>query len=177
LAAEGDAVLSGKLRYGAVLDVAGQPRMTYETSTFEYILEAGPSTVGVAQTIPSAVLYELCRDKDGCRVSLQMAGWDPVGEPGAVASQTGWLFLSESSAYWRTDDSLAESGVDGPPGLTDYWPLYDCYFSDAETGSVSADNTLQDQAAGFSLLNRKNSGVDPGSFDDATTICRLVVRD
>ena len=200
-AAEGDVALSGKLRYNAVLDVAlavapgedpATMRTTYEVTTLEYVFEAvAPATVGIPQPLDHAIVRELCGDKDGCEVTLQMVDWDPSGEPEAVASRTSLMFLAElapeesvgptsmpveEGKYFRFDQQLDISGVDDDFFLTNtVWKFYDCIFTDAESGS--GDNTVFDLEPGFALLNCENVGPLGCTYSDADTVCRLVMRD
>ena len=163
-----DIVVAGKVRHEAVLKAGNAAATTYEVTTERYIVEAGPANVGSMIILDNDLVQSLCRDKDGCYAVLQMVNWDAAGQPGNVASRTAQLFLSETSEWWRLAD-LDIAGLDDNNSISD-WSIFDCFFSDAETGG--GDNVRSDEAAGFGLLNTEG-----GSYSDATTTCRLLLSD
>jgi hypothetical protein len=171
---DGDATISGSLRFNAVFENAGDSPTTYEVSLQHYVLEAGPATVGDMQPLDVDAVVSLCGDKDGCQITLQMFNWDPVGEPGATASKTTWLFLSPSTLQWRFDEPMGLAGVDGDNDYTPTFLFYDCIFTDGESGVEG--NQLIDDGPGFGLLNCGGPS-NSCAFADEDTVCRVVLRD
>ena len=145
-----------------VVDVVG-----YFAGGRRYIVEAGPAQVGHVVPLDVATMDLLCRDKDGCEVSMQMVNWD-LGQPGQVAGRSSRLFLSETSRFWRFENDLG--GLDGNGGLNE-WGVFDCYFTDAETWT-GTPNGRADPAVGLALLN-----VAGGDYSDTTMTCRIVVEE
>jgi hypothetical protein len=186
----GDVAISGKLRYNALLQVGTDPPIPYEVSAQRYIVEAPPSTVGTVVPLDVDVVDSLCRDKDGCRVSLQMVNSEPLEEPGQVKSEEGWLFLSEISDWFRVGSigSFDWKSIEGEDTSYDLDPYYlstaewrglDCIFTQAETAG-SGDNLRTDEGRGFGLLNCKNLGSEEDggcSYDDDETTCRVLFID
>lgn len=186
-AQDGDVAISGTLRYQALHEVGSDPPTGHEVSTQRYIFEvpADVDTIGVPQPLDVDLVKSLCRDKEGCQITLQMVNWDQDTEPGAVASRTGRLFLSETTSQFRFDEGI-ESGLKGVDGATTNvvtWRLYDCAFTDADTPGFSGPNTMIDQLEGFALLNCSDNFTPPTGtatfcgFSDVTTVCRVVIAD
>jgi hypothetical protein len=98
-----------------------------------------------------------------------MINWDSPGQPGAAASRTDRLFISETSRWWRFSN-IDITGLDNNALANDF-SAYDCYFSDAETYS-GAVNGRNDSGIGFGLLNLAG-----GNYSDATTTCRVIIID
>jgi hypothetical protein len=144
--------------------VAAQP---YTVAMKRYIIEAPPASVGITIKLDQALMSELCRDKDGCRVTTQMINWDNTGN---VASRQWKLFLSETGNKWQVSD-VDTAGVDNDGVVTDVYNAWDCYFSDAETYNGTA-NGRTDSGLGFGVLN-----IAGGSYSDTTTTCRWVIED
>jgi hypothetical protein len=185
----GDVAISGKLKHNALLQVGTDPPEPYEVSTLRYIVEAPPSTVGVVVPLDVEIMESLCRDKDGCQVTLQMVNAQPL-EPGQVESESSWLFLSELSRFFRYAGRFLEghhhiSGEDdfGPSYLTTAdWRVSDCILTPAESVIGSEPNERSDDKVGFGLLNCANTGLpESGGFEclapDDTTTCRVVFLD
>lgn len=185
-AQDGDVAISGTLRYQALHEIGGDPPTSHEVSTQRYIFEvpADVDTIGVPQPLDVGLVNSLCRDKEGCQITLQMVNWDPAGEPGAVASRTGRLLLSETTSQFRFNESI-ESGLKGVDGATTNvvsWQLYDCVFTDGETPGFALNHVI-DAREGFALLNCTDAASPPPGapslcgFSDATTVCRVVIAD
>jgi hypothetical protein len=189
----GDVAISGKLRYNALLQVGDDTPVPYEVSTQRYIVEAPPSTVGEVVRFDSGIVDSLCRDREGCQVSLQMEGADPA-KPGQVVSRTTWLFLSEISDWFRYGAAGSSSlfnpygdveEIEGEDDLgaqylttAGEWWLGDCILTQAETVLESGDNLRGDNFVGFGLLNCENSiAPEHCMFDDAATLCRVEFKD
>lgn len=178
-----DVRLSGHLRYNAVLETAGNPASTvstYEVTTRPYVLETvADVNVGLPHPLDVSTVDELCTDKDGCQVTLEMIDFDEVNEPGAVASATFSLVISETllagpepGRHWRLDQSGGLGGIDNND-THEYYQLFGCIFGDGETDT--GDEGIADDELGFSLS--KCSEVDGCAFDDETTYCRVVLAD
>ncbi len=161
--------VEGEIRAQGVLKVGTAAPTSYSISTQRYVVEAPPSVVGQVIPLDVGLVDALCRDKDGCLVTLQMVNWDSAGHPGAVASKEERLFLSETSGWWRfTNNDVA--GLDGNASLCE-WPVFDCVFTDAES-YTGTPNGRTDAGPGFGLLNLAG-----GSYSDTTTTCRIVIQD
>jgi hypothetical protein len=151
-----------------IADVVGYFARPVDLSSLRYIVEAGPGQVGHVLPLDVARLDQLCRDKDGCEVTIGMVNWNAAGQPGQVASRSARLFLSESSRWWRLSNDI--DGLDGNGGLNE-WAVFDCWLTDAETWT-GTPNGRGDAGVGFALLN-----VAGGDFSDLTTICRIIIED
>ncbi|MCF8462203.1 MAG: hypothetical protein K9G46_15885 [Flavobacteriales bacterium] len=160
--------VEGEIRHNAVYKLNDNAETTLEWETMEYIIEAGPSVVGRVKPMNMTLVNQLCKDKNGCNVTIQMVNWDASGQPGNVASREERLFISETSNAWRFSNNDVW-GIDNNGGANE-WTPWDCFFTDAET--TGAGNARSDNAVGFGLLN-----VSGGSYSDATTTCRIVIRD
>jgi hypothetical protein len=146
-----------------LVDVVG-----YFAGGRRYIVEAGPAQVGRVVPLDVATMDLLCRDKDGCEVTMQMVNYD-APPTGIVASRSQRLFISETSRWWRFAN-IDVLGLDSNGGL-DEWPVWDCFFTDAETWT-GTPNGRGDAAVATALLN-----VAGGNYSDATTICRIVIEE
>jgi len=111
-------------------------------------------------------IYDLCRDKEGCNVTVGMRDPRSKDAPGEVAS-TGphRLFLSQTSNYWRlSTNALGEDGNGTTEHILNAW---DCYFTDGEyIGGSNTDNTVQ-----LGLLNWNDTYKDPNM------VCILIIED
>jgi hypothetical protein len=168
----GDLVVSGKLNHRAVLDLPGDADGTVELSAARYIFEVPPSKVGVVQELDQELVESLCRDLEGCRITLQVVNWNTFDAPGGVMSRTSRLVLSETSGQFRFDESSSLMGEDGDEAEL-VFELQDCKFTDGEVST--GDNGYFDDDVGFGLLNCKNGG--PCFLSDTTTTCRVVLVD
>jgi hypothetical protein len=161
--------VEGEIRHNAIFQPSGGGAETaYEVSTLKYIIEAAPAQVGIVQPINHTILKQLCKDKDGCRVTIQMVNWD-TGQPGNIASRQEHFFISETSNWWRATNNDV-NGLDNNGGNHE-WSAWDCYFTDSEN-STNTSNGRTDSAEGFGLLNARG-----GSYSDANVTCRIVVED
>ncbi len=161
--------VAGTVQSEAVLKSGTAAPTSYKITTRRYIVEAPPSSVGVVVKLDNSIMDDLCRDKDGCDITIQMVNWN-TSQPGNVASRYfRKFFVSESSRWWRIADYDTAS-LDNNGGIGE-WSAWDCYFTDAET-STSTSNGRADNAAGFGLLNVKG-----GSYSDSTVTCRVVIED
>ena len=151
---------------GAKLEPQPAQPTTYKVSNFRYIIEAGPAVVGRVVPLDSALTDELCRDKDGCKIILQMINWQAT-LPGNVGSRTKILFISETSRWWRLSNDVDNLDNDGTPND---WVVWDCRLTDGEFYTGIA-NGHDDNAVGFGLLNMA------GGQLDTITICRIVFED
>ncbi len=122
----------------------------------------------VLNTVPLDMdrIYDLCRDKEGCNVTVGMRDLRSKDAPGEVAS-TGphRLFLSQTSNYWRlSTNAVGEDGNGTTEHILNAW---DCYFTDGEF--VSGSNT--DYSVQFGLLNWNDTYKDPNM------VCILIIED
>jgi hypothetical protein len=139
---------------------------TFAVTGERYVVEATAASVGQVVPLDHALVQSLCRDKDGCEVTVSMINWDGAGQS---ASRTERLFLSETGGGWRFAN-IDVFGVDAASGSQDH-AVFDCYLSDAET-YTGVPNGRADAGAGFGLLNTAGGG-----YSDITTTCRVVIID
>jgi hypothetical protein len=146
-------------------DPTAEP-VEYAVDHERYVVEAGPAQVGTVVPMDIALMDSLCRDLDGCEVSVAMRHW-AVSSPGNTIHRRFHLFYSEVDEWWRTETDV--TGVQANSSTSQY-VLEDCYFTDAET--PTGVNGRSDLDRAFGLLN-----VAGGLHQDATTSCRVVVND
>lgn len=164
--------VNGELRTNGVYQNGTAAAAAFEHTLTTYVVDAPPSQVGRVVPVDTAIFDALCRDLDGCDVTLAMVNWDPA-QPGNAAHGAGRMFLSSSSRWWRMSEHLgAAAGLDGNNQVQEY-RAFDCFLTDAETLTVPfVPNGRVDQGPGFGVLNCQ--GCDNS---DTTTTCRLIVRD
>ena len=160
--------VNGELRSNGSYQLNATALTAYELSERRYVVDASPTVVGRVVALDQTVVDALCRDLDGCEVSIAMVNWD-TAQPGNLASGTERLFLSESSRWWRFSNNDV-AGLDGN-GAVQEWGVYDCYFGDSET-YTGTPNGRADASAQWGLLNAAG-----GSYSDSTTTCRVVIED
>ena len=164
---DGEVVVNGTVRHRGVLQQGNNALATYELTTERYLVEARPiDGAGFVIVLDHDIVVALCRDKDGCEVSLQMVNWD---ESGAVASTTKRLFLSETSNRWSLSDTNLDALTDDDDVIQS-WQAHDCVFTDGET--MDELNFALDSNVGFSLIN-----LYQGTHSDEDTTCRMVFLD
>ena len=154
---------------------------TYKVSSRRYVVEAGPGAVGVTVPLDTAVVDELCRDKDGCKVTLMMVNFDGNGGIAPLAEQ---LFISETAERsWRMSNfggiyGNPVSGVDGSNTGIQAYQAWDCYLVDAEL-YTGVPNGHSDVTPGFGLLNYQGcAGWSPcNASTDSYLTCRVVFED
>jgi hypothetical protein len=158
--------VNGELRSDGLLQVGAASPGTYEISQRRYIVEAPAANVGRGVPIDSAVLDDLCRDADGCLMTLAMLDWSTARN---IASRTEKLFITTTNRAWR----FSNNDLDGTDsnGSIQEWSAWDCFLTDAETWTGTS-NGRADAAVGWALLN-----VAGGSYPDATTGCRVIFED
>jgi len=158
--------VNGELRSDGLIQVGATSPGTYELSTRRYIIEAPPANVGRVVPIDNTILEALCRDADGCQTTIAMVNWDGTG---TIAARSERLFLSTGTRAWRVSNNDV-SGTDSNGGINE-WTPWDCYLTDAETWTGTA-NGRADPGVGWALLN-----VQGGSYSDTTTTCRVIFED
>jgi hypothetical protein len=158
--------VNGELRSNGLIQVGASSPGTYEISTRRYIVDAPPANVGRVVPIDSTVMDALCRDADGCMMTLGMINWDGTQNN---ASRSQKLFIAQSARSWR----FANVDLDGTDsnGSVQEWSAWDCFLTDAETWTGTT-NGRADPGVGWALLN-----VQGGSYSDTTTTCRVIFED
>jgi len=158
--------VNGELVSNGLIQVGATSPGTYEISTRRYIVDAAPANVGRVVPIDSTVMDALCRDADGCMMTLGMINWDGTQN---IASRSQKLFIAQSARSWR----FANVDLDGTDsgGSVQEWSAWDCFLTDAETWTGTA-NGRADPGVGWALLN-----VQGGSYSDTTTTCRVIFED
>ncbi len=158
--------VNGELRSDGLLQVGAASPGTYEISTRRYVVEAPPANVGRVVPIDNIVIDALCRDADGCLMTIALINWDGLQN---TASRSEKLFLSTTTRAWR----FSNNDLDGTDsnGSIQEWSAWDCFLTDAETWTGSV-NGRADPAPGWALLN-----VQGGSYSDSTTTCRVIFED
>lgn len=167
-----NAFIDGTITIEGTYTVDGGVPGTFIDTTERYIVEAGPASVGIVRPIDYATMSRLCRDVDGCEMTIAMINWDSVNWAGNVATRNGKFFMSQTSTAWRFSqyDPSDPQGGDNS-GIIAEWNDWDCYVTDAET-YTGAPNGRTDSAFGFGLLNAQGGG-----YSDTTTICRIIIED
>jgi hypothetical protein len=125
-----------------------------------YVVETTAAGVGVVVPIDHGVMAQLCRDLDGCEVTLGRLDAFPSGA-GQFAFRHFHLQLSENSSRWRTETDF--EGDDGAGGEQAYAVL-DCWLTDGDAGTLGGP----DAGPGFGLVNIQGT---------ITERCRLVLED
>jgi hypothetical protein len=170
--ASGSVTASGGLTVGGPVSLTGYRQIdnssisTYTYTPGRFVIDATPARVGVVLPIDWTIMAAMCRDIDGCQVTIEMANWAGDGER---ASRRERLLISPTSGRWRFSNNDVVA-VDGNSG-TNEWTPWDCYLTDAET-STNGSNGRSDNTLGWGLLN-----VAGGSYSDSLTTCRVIIED
>lgn len=158
--------LPNKNDIGGLKSVNGSSTFSqYNINRKRYIWELdGTFPTKSSISIPNSILNDLCRDDDGCKVTLAMTKWDGITQE--VASKSFQFFMGLNN-QWRTDESNGPtSGVDGNSSIQHAGILFNMvYFTD---GSYPT-STGNDNSVGMSLL--KWDGFPQ------STVCRLIIED
>jgi hypothetical protein len=145
---------------------AVQPQEALSETT-PYTIEATKLTVLNTVPLNISVVNQLCRDKDGCEVTLGMRDWKSNEQPGNVASKGPYrLFLSQTSQWWRLSNTDT-AGTDANGKVEHILKAWDCFFTDGEyTGGTGTDKSVQ-----LGLLNWNKA------YNDPNMVCTLTIRD
>ena len=139
---------------------------TYFVSKKRYHVEATKAVVRNTVPLDMTIVNDLCKDEDGCEVTLGMRNWASVSDPGSVASRGPYRFyMSQTSNWWR----LSNTDVQGFDGNTVQHILtaWDCYFTDGEyTSGAGTDSSVQ-----MGLLNWTDE------YNDPQMVCTLDIDD
>lgn len=149
------------------VDTGAMTSQPYEVQRL--VVDATPARNGLAVPIDYNVLASMCRDDDGCQMTVSLVNWDGQGN---VATRVRHFYMSQTNNSWRVDNDIW--GVDGNGAMTDF-NHWDCYFGDFDT-ATDANNGRTDTRLGFGLLNCKNPGC-ASNESDTTTTCRVTFRD
>ncbi|MBX7100230.1 MAG: hypothetical protein K1X89_21115 [Myxococcaceae bacterium] len=167
----GNTRVNGNLVVQGRRSIDGAASTAYDISLRRYVLDVTPAKVGTVQPIDNSMLSELCMDEDGCDFTIAMLNWDITKN---VATRSGHLFYSQVSNAWRTEMPFGAGtetvGYDGDSALQEM-PVWDCYLTDAET-TTDTNNGRADNGFGLGFLNCRGC-----TYSDATTTCRLILRD
>lgn len=129
----------------------------------------GPFPLLQRKFIDPKIMDSLCRDGDGCTISLKIDG------PGGVLAKTEWVFLSAFSPAYTTSTTINEppfldgDGLDRYLALvqrTDPQPAVGCGLTDEDDGPGNHDTK-----PGFGLTFWEN-GAGTGEW-----VCILAIRD
>src|SRR5574341_1940551 len=105
---------------------------TYYVNTRRYHVEATKATVLTTVPLDMAIVNDLCKDEDGCAVTLGMRDWSSATRPGLTASQGPYrFFISQTSNWSRLSNTHAEA-ADGNGTVNHILQAWDCYFTDGE---------------------------------------------
>ncbi len=165
--------VGGEVLSEGILQQGPTARSAFKITSRRYVVEARVADLGVVVPLDQTLVEQLCRDVDGCRLTLQVVNWDAT-VPGMVWPRVAHLFLAETTRWWRFYAPYMDIdgyALDGDNGVTFEWMHGDCFFTDAER-STDSNNNRADSAFGFGLLN-----VRAGGMSDTTTRCRLVIED
>ena len=131
----------------------------------KYHLEATKATVTSTVPVDMSIVNALCKDGDGCNITIGMRDWDNA-QVGMTASRGPYkFFMSKTSNAWRV--STDAQGNDGNGVVEHILSAWDCYFTDAQYVS----GTATDSAVGFGLLNWN------ASYGDPDMVCTLDIDD
>lgn len=73
----------------------------------KYHLEATKATVNATVPVDMSVVNALCKDGDGCDITIGMKDWDNA-QLGNFASRGPYkLYMSQTSGWWRVSDTDA----------------------------------------------------------------------
>jgi hypothetical protein len=119
-----------------VLPVGAQPVLAGEEvnmSRYKATVADPPGLPGTTLVVDNAILNDLCRDDDGCSVTLRLE------TASVIDAYTNHLFFSESSLRWKgapaspcANFCVDGNGFGGPlMGIGD-GSNYSCIFSDGE---------------------------------------------
>ncbi|MEM7533268.1 MAG: hypothetical protein AAF639_13890 [Chloroflexota bacterium] len=163
---QGGINLQGNMAYQAIQQVDLAAPTTYAVTTRRYQVQATKAQVGSTVPLDMDIVYALCRDEDGCAVTLGMKDWHNT-QPGSVASRGPYrLFLSDSSTHFRLSN-VDTQGMDGNGSVNHILQSWDCYFTDGEyTNRQGSDNNVQ-----LGLLNYNSTYTDPDM------VCVLTIED
>ncbi len=168
----------GTLTPAAKLQVAGDAMLlaqkkvnssasTYYVNTRRYHVEATKATVLTTVPLDMTIVNDLCKDEDGCAVTLGMRNWNSAGQPGLTASQGPYrFFISQTSNWSRLSNTHAEA-ADGNGTVNHILQSWDCYFTDGEyVSGANSDSTVQ-----LGLLNWNSV------YNDPNMVCVLDIED
>lgn len=105
----------------------------------KYHLEATKSTVNSTIPVDMTTVNALCKDGDGCDITVGMKDWDNA-QVGMIASRGPYkLYMSKTSNAWRVSNSDAQ-GNDGNGSVEHILSAWDCYFTDAQYVSAAGSD-------------------------------------
>lgn len=141
----------------------------YSITSERYVMDLKPADVGVAQPLDASIVDRLCRDIDGCELTIGMYNLS-----GSVFTRSGKLFYSEVSEWWNfvNNNGTETYGTNSDSAVTNlnyYW----CYFGDFDT-SINNNNGITDTGHGFGFLNATGG---TGAYTDGVKSCRLIIQD
>lgn len=143
---------------------------SYQFAISRYVIDAPPSSVGRVVPLDVSTVNSLCRDFDGCQITIALINWEAATRPDNVASRWSKFFISTSD-WWRADWYGSDPQSRDNNSAVGEFNAWDCYFTDAET-STNNTNGRNDQLQGFGFLNASGGGQS-----DTTTTCRLIIED
>jgi hypothetical protein len=159
--------VNGAIQYQAIKQVDLGSLTTYNVKVKRYHIEATKAQVRNTVPLDMAIVNELCKDEDGCAITLGMKDWEN-NKPGVVASYGPYrLFMSQTSNWWRRSSVSNGSFNDGNGSVNHILQTYDCYFTDGEySNGTGTDSSVQ-----LGLLNFN------ATFTDPDMVCVLTIED
>lgn len=131
----------------------------------KYHLEATKATVNATVPVDMSIVNALCKDGDGCDVTVGMKDWDNA-QVGMIASRGPYkLYMSKTSNAWRLSNDA--QGNDGNGTVEHILGPWDCYFTDGQYVGASGS----DPAVGFGLMNYNSA------YGDPDMVCTLDIDD
>lgn len=131
----------------------------------KYHLEATKATVNATVPVDMSIVSALCKDGDGCNITVGMKDWDNA-QVGMIASRGPYKFyMSKTSNAWRLSSDA--QGNDGNGTVEHVLSPWDCYFTDGQYVSAAGS----DAAVGFGLMNYNSAYTDPDM------VCTLDIDD
>lgn len=154
-----------KSLFDSYIQTDNQYPVPYKVTLSRYHIEATRAQYRTSTPIDMDIYYELCRDEDGCSITLAMKNWHATND--AVASRGPYrLFASVNTNFWRLSNTDSEN-EDGNGVIRHVLNAWDCFFTDGEyLNGVGSDVEVQ-----MNLLNWQDS------FSRQELICSLTITD
>jgi hypothetical protein len=163
----------GAVQHDGVSNTDGTEKR-YPTTLKRYHIAATKASVDKTVPLNNTHFRQLCRDRDGCLVTLGMRDWSDA-QPNATVTvgpyrfylaTTGTTFRKITDPVDLNDQTLVKQ--DKNDIAENALQAWGCFLTDGEfENRVGTDSTI-----GFGLLNLSGVG-----FDDPDMVCELTIDD